>query len=65
MFAAAAASGRSGAARNADAEAAEGHIVKAHCWQLLTAVMQLTSKWHAYRPGASALVLQMYSCLLI
>jgi hypothetical protein len=56
--AAAAASGRSGAARNAEGEAADGHIVKAHCWQLLTAVMKLTSKWHACRSGGHALAIR-------
>jgi hypothetical protein len=62
MAAGAAATGRSGAARSADGEAAEGHVVKAHCWQLLTAVMQLASKWHAYTPGASALALHEWLC---
>lgn len=54
----AASSSRLGAARQAEGalegpsgEAAQGNSIKAHCWQLLTAVLQLAAQWHASRPG--------------
>jgi hypothetical protein len=49
--AAAAPGGAEAAAEGAAGDALQANTVKAHCWHLLTAVLQLAAMWHANRPG--------------